>query len=125
MGATPPTSVGLGGDGDELFAIADVERAFGVKLDYSDAPQWHTAGDVFSSLQQALPANGRDEPALWARFTEALSAQTGVDPATIQNDSPLLSQSRVWVHIANASSVVWITAAATMIGLVVWGFLNS
>ena len=30
MGATSPSSVGLGGDGDELFAIDDVERAFGV-----------------------------------------------------------------------------------------------
>ena len=94
MDASSPTSVGLGGDGDELFAVDDVERAFGVKLDYADASHWHTAGDLFSSLRKALPADGREESVLWALFTEALSAQTGVDPETIEKDSPLLSQSR-------------------------------
>jgi hypothetical protein len=123
MEAIPPKSVGLGGDGDELFAIDDVERAFGVKLDYADAPHWHTAGDVFSSLRKALPAGVQDEGDLWARFTEALSAQTGVDPASIEKDSPLLSQSRLWVHVANASAVVWIAAAAGMMALVVWAVL--
>ena len=123
MDQASPKSVGLGGDGDEIFAIDDVERAFGVKLDDADAPRWHTAGDVFSSLCRALPADVRDESALWTRFTEALSAQTGVDPKSIQKDSPLLSQSRLWVHLANASAVVWIAAAAIMVGLFVWALL--
>ena len=39
-----PKSVGLGGDGDEIAAIDDVERAFGVKLDYADVSRWLTAG---------------------------------------------------------------------------------
>jgi hypothetical protein len=61
MSATPPISVGLGGDGDEIVAIDDVERAFGVKLDKADAAQWHTASDVFVSLCKA--ATRRD----WGR----------------------------------------------------------
>ena len=121
MNSTPPKSVGLGGDGDELFAIDDVERAFGVKLDKADAPHWHTAGDVFSSLCKALPADVRDDSDLWTRFTAVLTDQTGVDPKTIEKESPLLSQSRLWVHVANASAAVWITAAAGMLALVCVG----
>jgi len=123
MNATPPKSVGLGGDGDEIVAIDDVERAFGVKLDYADAPRWHTAGDVFSALCKALPADIRDDEGLWVRFTEVLTGQTGVDAKAIVKESPLLSQSRLWVHVANASAVVWIAAAAGMLALAVWALL--
>ena len=123
MDATSPTSVGLGGDGDELYAVDDVERAFGVKLDHTEAPHWHTAGDLFSSLCNVLPADSRDESELWALFTEALSAQTGVDPASIEKDSPLLSKFRVWTHVANASAVVWIAIAFGMMVLVVWALV--
>ena len=125
MSATPPQSVGLGGDGDEIFAIDDVERAFGVTLDKADAPQWHTAGDVYSSLCKALPADMRNDDGVWARFTEILTDGTGVDPKAIEKDSPLLSQSRLWVHVANASAVVWIAIAAGMLALVVWALLSD
>jgi hypothetical protein len=123
MSATPPKSVGLGGDGDEIVAIDDIERAFSVKLDKADAAQWHTAGDVFVSLCKALPADIRDDDRLWSRFTELLTDSTGVDPKAIEKDSPLLSQSRIWVRIANASAVVWITAAVGMLALVGWTVL--
>ena len=122
MSATPPKSVGLGGDGDEIAAIDDIERAFGVKLDKADAAQWHTAGDVFVSLCKALPADSGDD-GQWSRFTEILTDQTGVDPKAIEKDSPLLSQSRLWVHVANASAVVWIAAAVGMLALVGWALL--
>ena len=117
-------NVGLGGDGDEINAIGYVEEAFGVKLDYADAPHWHTAGDVFASLRKALPADFRDEEVLWARFTKALSAETGVDPERIENGSPLLAQSKLWVHVANASALVWIIAAGGMLALTVWALTN-
>lgn len=54
------------------------------------------------------------------RFTEALTYQTGVDPQAIEKDSPLLSQSRFWVHVANASAVVWITGMVGMFGILLW-----
>lgn len=115
-------SVGLGGDGDEIVAIDDVERAFGVKFDKGDATHWHTAGDVFASLCKALPADTRDE-ALWSRFTEILTDQSGVDPKSIEKDSPLLSESRLWVYVANASAAVWIAAAGGVLALIVWSLL--
>lgn len=117
-----PTSVGLGGDGDEIVAIDDVERAFGVKLDRAHAAQWHTAGDVFASLCQALPTDSGDDD-LWSRFTQVLTDQTGVDPKVIQKESPLLSQSRLWVNVANASAVVWIAVAGVMLSLIGWALL--
>ena len=49
-------SVGLGGDGDEIAAIDEVECAFDVKLDHTDARSWFTVGDVFRSVQKAPPA---------------------------------------------------------------------
>jgi hypothetical protein len=107
-----PKSVGLGGDGDEIAAIDDVEREFGVKLDYTDASHWLTAGDVFTSLQKALPAEERNGPDLWRRFAVALCGQTGVNPDGIERGSPLLSESRFWARLADASAVVWIIAAA-------------
>ncbi|QOV96352.1 hypothetical protein [Novosphingobium sp. ES2-1] len=114
--STLATSVGLGGDGDEIVAIDDVERAFGVKLDKTHAAQWYTAGDLFASLCQALPADHADND-LWSRFTKVLTDQTGVDPQAIQKESPLLSQSRLWVNVANASAVVWIVVAGAMLAL--------
>lgn len=120
--STLATSVGLGGDGDEIVAIDDVERAFGVKLDKTHAAQWHTAGDLFASLCQALPADHADDD-LWSRFTKVLTDQTGVDPQAIQKESPLLSQSRLWVNVANASAVVWIVVAGAMLALLGWALL--
>lgn len=115
-------SVGLGGDGDEIVAIHDVERAFGVKLDKAGAAQWHTAGDVFVSLCKALPADIGDEDR-WSRFAEILTDQTGVDPKAIEKGSPLLSQSKFWVHIANMSGAIWISAAMGMLALIGWALL--
>lgn len=74
------------------------------------------------SLCKALPADGADD-GRWSRFTEILTDQAGVDPQAIEKDSPLLSQSRLWVHIANASAVVWIAAAVGMLVLAGWAQL--
>ncbi len=123
MNEALPKSVGLGGDGDEINTIKDVERAFGVKLDYADAENWYTAGDVFSSLCRALPADIRDDNDVWVRFKEALACQTGVDPEGIEKDSPLMSKSRFWVHVANASAGIWVIMGTGMLVLVVWALL--
>ena len=123
MNAVSPKSIGLGGDGDEIAAIDDVEYAFGVKLDKADAQNWHTAGDIYLSLRKALPAGAGDDGDLWVRFTEALAAGTGVDPQGIEKDSPLLANKLFWTQVANASAVVWIIIAASMIAFVAWALL--
>jgi hypothetical protein len=122
MNATLPKSVGLGGDGDEIVAIEDVERVFGVTLDKADAAQWQTAGDVFVSLCKALPAESLNDE-LWARFAAVLTYQTGVDSKVIEKGSPLLSQSRLWAHVANGSAAVWIAVTVGILALIGWSLL--
>jgi hypothetical protein len=118
MGTNPPQSVGLGGDGDEIAAIRDVEEAFGVALDYADAPGWSTAGNVYASRCNALPAEDAQNLDVWERFATALTLGTGVDPKCIEPGSPLLSQSRFWVHVADASAMIWlIVAIALAVGM--------
>ena len=110
-----PISVGLGGDGDEVVAIQDVERHFNVRLNYADASRWITAGDVFASLEEALSRKDAPQPDAWTRFAECLASHTGIDAARIQPSSPLLTQSRVWARVADASAYVSIAAALTLV----------
>ncbi len=91
----PPRSLGLGGDGDEIAAINEVERCFRVRLDYSNSQSWTTAGDVFSALQHALPAELATAHDTWARFAEAISWETGVDPLRVTHETLLLGQHRL------------------------------
>lgn len=123
MKVVVPKSVGLGGDGDEIHAIQDVERAFRVTLDKADAPHWLTAGDVYLSLCRALPADITDDGDTWVRFAKALTEGTGVDPKVIVKDSPLLEHPLFWVQIANASAAVWVTIGASIFALVAWSLL--
>lgn len=120
-------SVGLGGDGDEVSAIQDVEKAFGVALDYSDASHWRTAGDVFASLLKSLPANAEQDPNLWDRFAEALSGQTGIDPTLISKGSPLLlPQSLVWARIEDAWGIIaWGLIALALAALALGHFADA
>ena len=108
-------SVGLGGDGDEIHAIEDVEEAFGVRFDASEASGWVTAGDVFRSLQRADNNIGAGE---WLRFACALSGQTGIDPALITPESPLLSEDGIWRNLASISAGAWIITATLIAALV-------
>jgi hypothetical protein len=112
-------SVGLGGDGDEVAAIEEVEKEFGVTLDDRDAPQWHTAGDVFSSLLKALPPEATPDPATWERFAKALARETGIDPRLITKNSPLLAPDiGFWGGVKEGCGcVVWLWLALL---LVVW-----
>ncbi|HEY0623084.1 hypothetical protein [Sphingomonas sp.] len=106
--ALSPASVGLGGDGDEIAAIDEVEAEFRVTLDYADAPQWHTAGDVFRSLLVQLPPEQASDPETWRRFVRALTDVTGIDPQTITPDSPLIDQTQIWRGLSTLSAALWL-----------------
>lgn len=90
----PPRSLGLGGDGDEIAAITEVERCFGVRLDYSDSQNWETAGDVFAALQRELPAEQAAAHDTWTRFAKAISSETGVDHSRVTHETLLLGERR-------------------------------
>ena len=115
---TPPKSVGLAGDGDEIDAFTDVERAFAVKLDHSDAPHWRTAGDVFNSLKHALPPGERDRADLCDKFVMALSGQTFADPSSVMPESPLLASSHPWRDVQKVTLVLWVVAFVCLVGAV-------
>lgn len=87
----PLHSIGLGGDGDEVYAIEEVERAFGVKLDYSNCSEWKTAGDVFEALKDATRNSAGEHDLVWSLFTYALSRETLVEPARIVPATLLLA----------------------------------
>ncbi|MDB5708596.1 MAG: hypothetical protein JWL96_666 [Sphingomonas bacterium] len=108
-------SLGLIGDGDEISAIRDVERCFGVTLDHSEASGWRTVGNVYSALEAALPADRRTAPDNWTRFTQAISDETGIDPTNIGRDTLLLATGgrRRW-HIILAIVVIGAVAAAIL-----------
>ena len=72
------TSIGLGGDGDEVDAIERVEAAFGMHFDHADCEAFVTVGDVWRSLLRAL---GLDETsaeaeAAWPNLVWALGEET-------------------------------------------------
>ena len=120
---THAQSVGLGGDGDEFAALRAVEEEFGVSLDYSDARDWSTVGDVYSALLLRLSPEEVGQPNVWDRFAIAICLETGISPLSIRLESGLIAESGMWVHVVNVSALVWIAAAASMIALVVWALI--
>jgi hypothetical protein len=105
------SGVGLGGDGDEIDAIRNVEREFGVKLDTSGAGGWVTAGQVYMALCEALPPDAPVE-GRWDRFAAALASESGVDPKRLTVASPLIAPGYAlpwWViPVAVSSVIAWI-----------------
>ena len=123
MKAHPVQSVGLGGDGDEIAALQEVESEFGVRLDYTDAHNWGSAGDVYAALQKALPPEEADKPDTWDRFAKALCRETGISPSSISPESELLAESRIWIQVANVSGLFWSAIAIAAIVSIGWMLL--
>jgi len=103
---SPLDTLGLGGDGDEIAAITEVEQEFGVRLDYSSASEWRTAGDVFAALLQALPSGSRDGAHDWDRFVEAVSRETGVYPHRVTPSTLLLGKPIRYLWLFGAIAVL-------------------
>lgn len=87
----PLETIGLGGDGDEVEAIVAIERHFGISLDYGDASNWVTAGELFGSVLKALPADRAGGEDLWPQFARNLCEETGADPSRVAAETLLLA----------------------------------
>ena len=104
-----PASLGLASNSDEIAAIDEVEAEFGVTIDYADAPQWRTAGDLFQSLLAQLPEQA-DDPEIWERFARALSQTTDTDPETILPETPLADEAQAWRGLNGLSAMLLLLA---------------
>jgi len=94
-------TLGLWGDGDEIDALRDVERRFGVKLNYTAAGNWFTVGDVYADLLKVLPQPALQSPDTWPAFAEAIAEETGADPLRIAPETRLIDRSSSpWVSVA-------------------------
>ena len=108
-------TLGLWGDGDEVEALSNVEERFGVKLDYTGAINWYTAGDVYAELLKVLPEDVAYTPGTWTAFAEAISAETGVDPLRLGADTRLIDRSgerrlsrAILIVIALVAIAIWL-----------------
>ena len=118
-----PKNVGLGGDGDEIWALRDVEEEFGVSLDYTNANDWSSVGDVYSALLLQLSADEAGQPNVWDRFAKAICRETGISPSSIQPESGLIAEDGMWVHVSEVSAFVWVASGALVAALLAWALL--
>ena len=91
----------LRGDLDEIYAVHDVEEAFGVQCDKAAVESWWTAGDMFDSLVLALPRGIAQDPETWERFRIALCREGGDNPGEVGRETLLIRPARgpiAWIR---------------------------
>ena len=91
-----PASLGLASNSDEFALIEEIEAEFGVTIDYADAPQWRTVGDLFGSLLTQLPVGQANDPDIWDRFAATLAGVTDTDLEAIIPQTPLADEAQAW-----------------------------
>ena len=76
MGSLP--TLGLWGDGDEIWAIEEAFSSLNLIVPVEDAATWITVGDLWDSVLKVTPQVEADR-GNWDSFRIALSAETQVD----------------------------------------------
>lgn len=114
--------LGLGGDGDEIGAITQVEQAFGVTLDYSDAGNWSTVGDVYAALLRELSAEEAARPDVWDRFAKAISHEIGLNPANVGLETGMLAEDGFWIPTEKLTALHLIVGALFGFAILYWAF---
>lgn len=82
--------LGLGGDGDEIAAVEDVEHEFGIRMNTRGAGSWWTVGDVYDALVVDLPVEVSAHPGTWLRFCRALCLGTADQPELVAHETILI-----------------------------------
>ena len=85
----PLPTIGLWGDGDEIWAIEAAFAALGLDVPVEDAANWVTVGDLWDSVLKIVPDVG-DDPENWNKFRIALSDETGVDWTMVEQATTLI-----------------------------------
>ena len=85
----PLNTLGLWGDGDEVWAIEAAFKIIGVELPIKDAPGWVTVGDLWKSVRRLAPEIAGSEDT-WDAFRQALSSETDADWTRVTFDTRLL-----------------------------------
>ncbi len=85
------TSLNYGGDGDEVAAVARVEREFGVTFLQEDADTWVTVGDIFGSLLNKLDLTKDEGKLLWPRFADAIAWENGFPGSEVSPETLFLA----------------------------------
>jgi hypothetical protein len=93
-------SIGLGGDGDEVDAVQLVERRMHLSLDYADAPNWRTAGDLFNAVVRAKPELEGSRIA-WRRMSVALCWYTGANLRHVVPTTILIDDTTLWQQLTS------------------------
>ena len=83
-------SVGVSGDGDEVYAIVAAFARFGPGVPSDDVKGWVTVGDVWASLERLAP-KVPTQLAAWERCTGALCNETGTDHRRVGREKRLLA----------------------------------
>ena len=100
----PLATLGLWGDGDEVWAITDALKTIGVEVPEEDAPQWFTVGDLWTSVARKA-ANVALSSDAWDQFRQVLAKETGVDWTEVSSETALIDGrghnivSRLWTTI--------------------------
>jgi hypothetical protein len=115
-----PATLGLASNSDEFAVIEELEAEFGVTIDYANAPQWRTVGDLFTALLAQLPAGPTNDPDVWERFVSTLSQTTDVDVETIAPQMPLADEAQAWRGL-NSLSWMLLFLAISMALVVILG----
>jgi hypothetical protein len=82
-------TLGLWGDGDEIFAVESAFESIGLSVPVEDAPHWLTVGDLWESASKLSP-NIDDKLGAWDAFRKAVSEETGVDWTLVDHATTLL-----------------------------------
>ena len=85
----PLPTLGLWGDGDEVWAIEEAFAALELKVPVEDAPHWLTVGDLWASVLRIVPDIEASSDS-WDRFRVALSDETGVDWTKVEMSTTLI-----------------------------------
>jgi hypothetical protein len=82
-------TLGLWGDGDEIWAIEEAFAALNLKVPVEDAANWITVADLWDSVLRISPEFDA-EPQIWDNFRIALGNETGVDWTKVESTTKLI-----------------------------------